>query len=112
MISPNLHLADTSSESSTSRYSEEEAAKLLIFAGMKRRGFSLAQVQAVASAFSRHPKSLKEIEKYILTDGVLVLFADTDREAIELLKHHRPMLLIDMLEPFDKLSGRIVASLR
>jgi DNA-binding transcriptional MerR regulator len=112
MISPNLHLADTSSDRSRWKYSEEEAAKLLIFADMKQRGFSLTQVQTLASVLSKSSKPIKDVKKYILTDGVRVFFADTDREAIQLQKHDRPMLLIDMMEPFDKLSRGSAANVR
>jgi DNA-binding transcriptional MerR regulator len=91
----------------TCYFSEEEAAKVLMFSDMRRRGLSLKQIQTVAGAIKRD-KGLFE-KKYVLTDGFSVFYADTDREAIETLKLNRLMLLVPTYTYLSRLSNsRIV----
>jgi DNA-binding transcriptional MerR regulator len=88
-------------------FSEEEAAKVLMFSDMRRRGLSLKQIQTVAGAIKRD-KGLFE-NKYVLTDGFTVFYADTDREAVETLKLNRLMLLVPTHAYLSRLSNSRVS---
>jgi DNA-binding transcriptional MerR regulator len=102
-------VAGNQSINPTCFFREEEAAKLLIFSDMRRRGLSLKQIQTVAGAIT-HDKELLE-NKYVLTDGFSVFFADTDREAVETLKLNRLMLLIPTHDHLSQLSNSRIASM-
>lgn len=88
----------------SSFYSAEEVVKAMIIADLKRAGFSLRQIQQVARNLKEHGIKLDKSENYLLTDGYSVYYARTDNEAVDILKHHRQMLLlIPLHEQVEKL---------
>jgi len=89
-------------------YSAAEVVKAMIIADLKRAGFSLRQIQQVARNLEEHGIRLDKSESYLLTDGYSVYFASSDNEVIDILKHHRQMLLlIPVHDQIEKL--RLVA---
>ncbi len=85
-------------------YTASEVVKAMIIADLKRAGFSLRQIQQVARNLEEHGISLAKAENYLLTDGFSVYYASSDNEAIDILKHHRQMLLlIPIHEQVEKL---------
>ena len=80
--------------SPASFYSAEEVVKAMIICDLKRAGFSLRQVQQVTRNLQEHGIRLDTAENYLLTDGYSVYYADSDNEAVDILKHHRQMLLL------------------
>jgi len=85
-------------------YSAEEVIKAMIIADLKRAGFSLRQIQQVARNLEEHGIRLDKSENYLLTDGYSVYYAGSDNEAVDILKHHRQMLLlIPVHEQIEKL---------
>lgn len=75
-------------------YSAAEVIKAMIIADLKRAGFSLRQIQQIARNLEEQGISLAKSENYLLTDGYSVYFAGSDNEVVDLLKHHRQMLLL------------------
>src|SRR5215813_13241799 len=89
-------------------YSATEVVKAMIIADLKRAGFSLRQIQQVARNLEERGIRLDKSENYLLTDGYSVYFASSDNEVIDILKHHRQMLLlVPVHEQIEKL--RLVA---
>lgn len=85
-------------------YTASEVVKGMIIADLKRAGFSLRQIQQVARNLEEHGISLAKAENYLLTDGFSVYYASNDNEVIDILKHHRQMLLlIPIHEQVEKL---------
>lgn len=85
-------------------YSAAEVVKAMIIADLKRAGFSLRQIQQVARNLEEHGIRLDQSESYLLTDGYSVYFASSDNEVIDILKHHRQMLLlVPVHEQIEKL---------
>ena len=66
----------------------------MVIADLKRRGFSLRQIQQVARNLEEHGISLEKSENYLLTDGYSVYYASNNNEVTDILKHHRQMLLL------------------
>jgi DNA-binding transcriptional MerR regulator len=75
-------------------YSGTEVVKALIVCELRRRGFSLRQVQQVARNLQERGIELYESEAYLLTDGYSVYYAFNDGEVVDVLKHHHQMLLL------------------
>ena len=75
-------------------YTAAEVVKAMIIADLKRAGFSLRQIQQVAHNLEEHGINLAKAENYLLTDGFSVYYASSDNEVIDILKHHRQMLLL------------------
>lgn len=75
-------------------YSATEVIKALIVCELRRAGFSPRQVQQIALNLQERGIRLDETENYLLTDGYSVYYADSDYEVIDILKHHRQMLLL------------------
>lgn len=85
-------------------YSAVEIIKALIVCDLRRAGFTPRQVQQVARNLERQGVRLDESEAYLLTDGYSVYYASSDNEVIDLLKHHRQMLLlVPLREQLEKL---------
>lgn len=85
-------------------YTAAEVVKGMIIADLKRAGFSLRQIQQVARNLKEHGVSLAKAQNYLLTDGLSVYYASSDNEVIDILKHHRQMLLlIPIHEQVEKL---------
>lgn len=85
-------------------YTAAEVVKAMIIADLKRAGFSLRQIQQVARNLEEHGIGLAKAENYLLTDGFSVYYANSDNEVIDILKHHRQMLLlIPIHEQVEKL---------
>jgi DNA-binding transcriptional MerR regulator len=78
----------------SSFYSAEEVVKAMIICDLKRAGFSLRQIQQVTRNLEEHGIRLDQSEHYLLTDGYSVYYAYSDNEAVDILKHHRQMLLL------------------
>jgi len=85
-------------------YSAVEIIKALIVCDLRRAGFTPRQVQQVARNLERQGMRLDESKAYLLTDGYSVYYASSDNEVIDLLKHHRQMLLlVPLREQLEKL---------
>jgi DNA-binding transcriptional MerR regulator len=85
-------------------YSTVEIIKALIVCDLRRSGFTPRQVHQVARNLERQGMRLDESKAYLLTDGYSVYYASNDNEVIDLLKHHRQMLLlVPLREQFEKL---------
>ena len=94
LLSPRLRDSKARTGSPSSFYSAEEVVKAMIICDLKRAGFSLRQIQQVVRNLEEHGIRLDESENYLLTDGYSVYYARSDNEAIDILKHHRQMLLL------------------
>jgi DNA-binding transcriptional MerR regulator len=75
-------------------YSATDLLKAAIISDLKQRGLSLGQVQTVVRNLEEHGLRLEDVEPYLLTDGYSVYYARTDHDAIDILRHHRQMLLL------------------
>jgi DNA-binding transcriptional MerR regulator len=85
-------------------YSAVEVIKALIVCDLRRAGFTPRQVQQVARNLERQGMRLDESEAYLLTDGYSIYYASSDNEVVDLLKHHRQMLLlVPLREQLEKL---------
>ncbi len=85
-------------------YSTVEIIKALIICYLRRSGFTPRQVQQVSRNLEQQGVRLDESEAYLLTDGYSVYYASSDNEVIDLLKHHRQMLLlVPLREQIEKL---------
>ena len=85
-------------------YSAAETIKALIICDLRRAGFTPRQVQQVARNLEKQGIGLDESQAYLLTDGYSVYYASSDNEVIDLLKHHRQLLLlVPLREQIEKL---------
>lgn len=75
-------------------YVAAEVIKALIVCELRRAGFTLRQIQQVVGRLEEHGIQLSEAETYLLTDGYSVYYADSNNQVIDILKHHRQMLLL------------------
>ena len=104
LLSPRMRTSKARAGSPASFYSAEEVVKAMIICDLKRAGFSLRQVQQVTRNLEEHGIRLDTAENYLLTDGYSVYYADSDNEAVDILKHHRQMLLlVPVHEQIEKL---------
>jgi DNA-binding transcriptional MerR regulator len=104
LVNPVMRSAVVRTGHPASFYSAQEIVKAMIVADLKRAGFSLRQIHQVARNMEEHGIRLNKSENYLLTDGYSVYYAATDNEAIDVLKHHRQMLLlIPVHEQVEKL---------
>jgi len=94
LLSPRMRETKARAGSPSSFYSAEEVVKAMIICDLKRAGFSLRQIQQVTRNLEEHSIMLDESEHYLLTDGYSVYYAYSDNEAVDILKHHRQMLLL------------------
>ena len=94
LLSPRMRTPNVRAGSPASFYSAEEVVKAMIICDLKRAGFSLRQIQQVTRNLEEHGIRLDTAENYLLTDGYSVYYADSDNEAVDILKHHRQMLLL------------------
>jgi DNA-binding transcriptional MerR regulator len=108
LISPVMREAKAMVGRPASYYSAAEVVKAMIISDLKRAGFSLRQIHQVARNLEERGIRLDNSENYLLTDGYSVYFASSDNEVIDILKHHRQMLLlVPVHEQIEKL--RLVA---
>ena len=85
-------------------YSTVEILKALIICDLRRAGFTPRQVQQVARNLEQQGMRLDESQAYLLTDGYSIYYASNDNEVVDLLKHHRQMLLlVPLQEQIEKL---------
>lgn len=104
LLSPLMRDVKAAIGQPASFYTAAEVVKAMIIADLKRAGFSLRQIQQVARNLEEHGISLAKAENYLLTDGFSVYYANSDNEVIDILKHHRQMLLlIPIHEQVEKL---------
>ena len=105
LLNPRLRDPKARTGSPSSFYSAEEVVKAMIICDLKRAGFSLRQIQQVVRNLEEHGIRLDESENYLLTDGYSVYYAQSDNEAVDILKHHRQMLLlVPIHEQVEKLN--------
>lgn len=108
LLSPLMREMKAAAGKPASFYAAAEVVKAMIIADLKRAGFSLRQIQQVVRNLEEHGISLAKAESYLLTDGFSVYYASSNNEVIDILKHHRQMLLlIPIHERVEKL--RLVA---
>ena len=104
LLNPKLKETKARAGSPASFYSAEEVIKALIICDLKQAGFSLRQVQQVIRNLEEHGIRLDQAQNYLLTDGYSVYFASNDNEVMDILKHHRQMLLlVPVHEQIEKL---------
>lgn len=104
LLNPVMREANALVGRPASFYSAAEVIKAMVIADLKRAGFSLRQIQQVARNLEEHGIRLDKSESYLLTDGYSVYFARSDNEVIDILKHHRQMLLlVPVHEQIEKL---------
>ena len=84
-------------------YYAREVVKALIICDLLKRGISLQQVQHLAHYLERRGVRLDESEGYLVTDGHTVLFAKSNAEVIDILKHQGQMILVVIHEQVEKL---------
>lgn len=75
-------------------YSGGEVLKAIVACELRRAGFTPRQVKQVVHNLEERGLRLDESETYLLTDGHSVYFAFGDTEVVDVLKHHRQMLLL------------------
>lgn len=75
-------------------YAATEVIKALIVCELRRAGFTPRQVQQVAQNLQKRGVRFSSIETYLLTDGYSVYYADSDNEVVDILRHHRQLLLL------------------
>jgi DNA-binding transcriptional MerR regulator len=75
-------------------YSDIEVVKALVVCELRRAGLTPRQVQQVARNLAEHGIQLDESKAYLLTDGYSVYYAFSTDEVVDVLKHHRQMLLL------------------
>jgi DNA-binding transcriptional MerR regulator len=75
-------------------YSATEVVKAMIICELRRRGFSLRQVQEVAKNLEEREINLYDSQAYLLTDGYSVYYAYDDGGVVDVLKNHRQLLLL------------------
>ncbi len=94
LVAPTLRNPNADNGKPALFYSGTEVVKALIVCELRRRGFSLRQVQQVARNLQERGIELYESEAYLLTDGYSVYYAFNDGEVVDVLKHHHQMLLL------------------
>lgn len=75
-------------------YTAAEVVKALIVCELRRAGFAPRQVKQVARNLQERGVRLDNSEAYLLTDGYSVYYAVSDDGVVDVLKHHRQMLLL------------------
>ncbi len=75
-------------------YTAAEVIKALVVCELRRAGFAPRQLQQVARNLEDHGIGINGPEVYLLTDGYSVYYAVSDDEVVDVLKHHRQMLLL------------------
>lgn len=94
LITATFHDSSADVGKPSSFYTAAEVIKALIAADLRHSGFSLRQVQQVISNLQEHGIDLSDAKSYLLTDGYTVYYAFSDLEVVDILKHHRQMLLL------------------
>jgi DNA-binding transcriptional MerR regulator len=104
LLVPTLKDPGARTGSPSSFYSAADVVKALVFCDLRKAGFSLRQIQQVAKNLEERKIRLDKSENYLLTDGYSVYYANSDSEALDMLKHYRQMLLlIPIHEQVEKL---------
>jgi DNA-binding transcriptional MerR regulator len=94
LLTPALQVPEARGKNPAYFYSSEEVLRALIFCELKRSGFSLQQIKEVARNLEKDGVRLENAETYLLTDGYSVYYADSDHEVVDILRHHRQLLLL------------------
>lgn len=82
-----------------------EVIKVLIFCEMKNKGFSTQQIKKVAHNLEALHPDFDRSDTYILSDGYSVYFAESERQVIDIWKHNRQMILIEVEDQIEKLKA-------
>lgn len=107
LVAPTLREPNTPPGQPASFYTATDVVKALIACDLRRRGFTLRQVQQVARNLREHDIQLDKSESYLLTDGYSVYYAFSDGEVVDVLKHQRQMLLVPIHEQVAKLQEAV-----
>lgn len=94
LVVPTVRNPNAGTGRPASFYGPTEVVKALIVCELRHAGFSPRQVQQVARNLESYGVSLQRSESYLLTDGYSVYYAESDTEIVDILKHHRQMLLL------------------
>lgn len=94
LLIPTMRNAEALTGQPASFYSTREVIKGLIICELRRVGFSPRQVQQIIRNLEENNIRLDQTENYLLTDGYSVYYAHSDNEVVDILKHHRQMLLL------------------
>jgi DNA-binding transcriptional MerR regulator len=106
LLRPALRNSNAQTGKPASFYSAKDVIKAFIICELRRAGFTPRQVQKVASNLGEHSLHLEDSKAYLLTDGYSVFYANSDNEVVDILKHHRQMLLlVPIHEQVEKLKN-------
>jgi DNA-binding transcriptional MerR regulator len=95
LLRPTMHSPEARGKNPAYFYSTEDAVRALLFCELKRRGFSPSQIKQVSRNLKKDGVRLERAAGiYLLTDGYSVYYAANDHEAVDILRHHRQMLLL------------------
>ena len=94
LLRPTLHSTEARGKNPAYFYSTEDALRALLFCELKRRGFSPSQIKQVSRNLKKDGVRLERTGVYLLTDGYSIYYAANDHEAVDILRHHRQMLLL------------------
>jgi DNA-binding transcriptional MerR regulator len=94
LVAPVFHDPQAAGGRPSLFYSAAEVVKAMIICELRRRGFSLRQVQEVAKNLEEGNINLYDSQAYLLTDGYSVYYAFDDGEVVDVLKNHRQLLLL------------------
>ena len=94
LVTPALRDSAAGPGKSALFYTAPEVIKALIVCELRRAGFTPRQVHQVARNLGERGIRLDASEAYLLTDGYSIYYALSDNEVVDVLKHHRQMLLL------------------
>jgi len=94
LLVPTIRYPDANIGQPASFYSINDAVKCLIICELRKSGFSPKQVQQVAQNLATRNMRLDNSSGYLLTDGYSVYYAEDNNAVVDILKHHRQMLLL------------------
>ena len=94
LVSPAFHDQMAGTGKPALFYTAKEVVKALVVCELRRAGFTPRQVQQVARNLEEQGIHLDQSEAYLLTDGYSIYYALSDDEVVDVLKHHRQMLLL------------------
>jgi len=94
LVTPTFHDPKALGGRPSHFYSATEVVKAMIICELRRRGFTLRQVQEVAKNLQESAIDLYDSQAYLLTDGYSVYYAFDDGEVVDVLKNHRQLLLL------------------
>jgi DNA-binding transcriptional MerR regulator len=94
LVKPALRDASAARGKPSVFYSASQVLKVLVICELLGHGLSLQQVQQLACNLREFDVDLYASETYLLTDGYSIYYAFSDNQVVDVLRHHRQMLLL------------------